>query len=433
MGAIAQTKIRIDDNVFTGNPTTPTSASVAIEVVGAFRGVVDSNTFNGYETPNRAWGTGTGLTDWTTFGPYQFGSSDTMYFEDNTYTNIGGYSISDCAQGGRYAYRYNTITTTAANDPSWDYHGGNAGSSLYGCFGGELYGNLINGSSAYNVKLVAQRGAHELGFYNNITASASLYGIKLYTDGCPPTTNYSDQLIHDSYYWNSRLTATGSLLSDYIVEDLCGTTTPSSAIVANVIALGVTPSYWAQEPTGTFDGTGNTGGGVGCGTLANRPPTCTAGVGYWATNQSCSDLTGMVGANPSTPIDGTLYKCNASGQWEEYYKPYTYPHPLRVDGIGISDSRSSRCFIATAAYGSYLDPHVYILRNFRDHYLLTNYFGKKFVEFYYRNSPPIAKVIAANDFLKTATRWALTPIVYSVEYPNLSLALLLWFISLALI
>jgi hypothetical protein len=91
------------------------------------------------------------------------------------------------------------------------------------------------------------------------------------------------------------------------------------------------------------------------------------------------------------------------------------------------------CFIATAAYGSYLDPHVYILRNFRDHYLLTNYFGKRFVEFYYKNSPPIARFIAKNDILRIATRWALTPVVYSVEYPNVILALILGFIFLALI
>ena len=30
------------------------------------------------------------------------------------------------------------------------------------------------------------------------------------------------------------------------------------------------------------------------------------------------------------------------------------------------------CFLATAAYGSYLDPHVEALRYFRDHYLVTN-------------------------------------------------------------
>ena len=83
--------------------------------------------------------------------------------------------------------------------------------------------------------------------------------------------------------------------------------------------------------SGTFDGTGaaESGGGVGCGTLANRPETCTTGVGYWATNQKCDDLTGMVGVNPSIPISGTLYKCTSTNTWEPYYTPYTYPHPLR--------------------------------------------------------------------------------------------------------
>ena len=99
------------------------------------------------------------------------------------------------------------------------------------------------------------------------------------------------------------------------------------------------------------------------------------------------------------------------------------PAPTPASGGG--DSGGGGCFIATAAYGSYLDPHVYVLRNFRDHYLLTNYFGKRFVEFYYRNSPPVAKVIATNDILKTATRLSLTPVVYSIEYPNVTLLVLL--------
>jgi hypothetical protein len=107
--------------------------------------------------------------------------------------------------------------------------------------------------------------------------------------------------------------------------------------------------------------------------------------------------------------------------------------PVSKNATASGGGGGGGCFIATAAYGSYLDPHVYILRNFRDHYLLTNYFGTKFVEFYYRNSPPVAKFIAANDFLKTATRWALTPVVYSVEYPNVTLALLLGFVFFALI
>ena len=62
------------------------------------------------------------------------------------------------------------------------------------------------------------------------------------------------------------------------------------------------------------------------------------------------------------------------------------------------------CFIATAAYGSSLHPHVDILRDFRDQYLVTNGFGRKLVEIYYGCSPPIANVIAKNKLLKIAVR-----------------------------
>lgn len=87
------------------------------------------------------------------------------------------------------------------------------------------------------------------------------------------------------------------------------------------------------------------------------------------------------------------------------------------------------CFIATAAYGSYLDPHVQTLRDFRDNVLGRFSLGKAFVSFYYQNSPPLANFIARHDTLRTAARIILTPVVYFIAYPQISGIIILLFIA----
>lgn len=74
------------------------------------------------------------------------------------------------------------------------------------------------------------------------------------------------------------------------------------------------------------------------------------------------------------------------------------------------------CFIATAAYGSPLDPHVTVLRAFRDRYLLTSGAGRAFVAFYYRHSPALAAFISRHAPLRTLARLLLTPLVFGIEY-----------------
>jgi hypothetical protein len=85
---------------------------------------------------------------------------------------------------------------------------------------------------------------------------------------------------------------------------------------------------------------------------------------------------------------------------------------------GSSDSGSSDCFIATAAYGSWLDPHVLTLREFRDQHLLTNTAGTWLVEFYYRHSPPIADFIRERETLRAIVRAGLALVIYAIEYPT---------------
>ena len=75
------------------------------------------------------------------------------------------------------------------------------------------------------------------------------------------------------------------------------------------------------------------------------------------------------------------------------------------------DSGSGGCFIATAAYGSMMAPHVKILRDFRDRILLQNSIGKGFVGLYYTYSPPIADFIANHDNMKAFIRISLLPVV----------------------
>jgi len=69
------------------------------------------------------------------------------------------------------------------------------------------------------------------------------------------------------------------------------------------------------------------------------------------------------------------------------------------------------CFIATAAYGSLMAPHVKILRDFRDRFMLNNTLGKDFVRLYYAHSPPMADFIAKHDRLRAVVRVSLLPVV----------------------
>ncbi len=78
----------------------------------------------------------------------------------------------------------------------------------------------------------------------------------------------------------------------------------------------------------------------------------------------------------------------------------------------VSSTTGSGCFIATAAFGTELEPEVVTLRKFRDEDLLTNKIGREFVSAYYKVSPPIADYIRERDNLRGAVRLGLRPLIY---------------------
>ena len=87
------------------------------------------------------------------------------------------------------------------------------------------------------------------------------------------------------------------------------------------------------------------------------------------------------------------------------------------------------CFIATAAFGSPLEKHVQILRDFRDRVLLNSSAGKAFVQFYYRTSPAIADKIAQSEGLRFITRVMLMPVIgaaYLIVHLGMLMTMLLF-------
>jgi len=109
------------------------------------------------------------------------------------------------------------------------------------------------------------------------------------------------------------------------------------------------------------------------------------------------------------------------------------PPPWSTDD---SDDDDGLCFIATAAFGSYMDPHVQIIKDFRDEHLLTNMPGRWFVSMYNTYGPFWADLLNAHPWCKPFVRLALTPLVgmsYFVVKASLATKLLTGFLLMGFI
>lgn len=104
----------------------------------------------------------------------------------------------------------------------------------------------------------------------------------------------------------------------------------------------------------------------------------------------------------------TTVKCAKTQPTVDFFSTYT-----SAGGKNKGFESGGYCFLATATYGSYTHGWVRVLRQFRDKFLLTNSWGKSFVAWYYRTSPPWAKWLRESPKARFASKIILAPVVFA--------------------
>jgi hypothetical protein len=138
-------------------------------------GVIDHNSFAlttgrfaTYIYASRWNGQSYGDGSWA--APSNYGSSEFLFFEDNTFTSndkVYNQSITDALAGGRFVVRHNTI-----NNAYVDNHGTDSGGRIRGCRAVEVYNNTFNGGNSSNV-VGASRSGGVIFHDNNISGYGS--------------------------------------------------------------------------------------------------------------------------------------------------------------------------------------------------------------------------------------------------------------------
>jgi len=278
------------------------------------------------------------------------GSNSTVYrFNTVVGTVIREHSM---CHGGPYSFEAygNTVDTTGVDSPGfWDIHFQGSGEI-------QIWGNRVtSGSTPIAVQHYRSddsqlpQGDCEAGEYANGTRAGAGTAADPLDGNRSPIGTYrgypawhqpgrdGNATLKPIYDFENRYTVGGSLVNIAIES---GTWTGLQANCADTDSGRINCHFQKNrdiyQQTGSFTGAS----GMGVGTLASRPSTCTptpealdsgnGGVGYWATdqgswNQSSSNPRGV---NVSG-ADGVLYRCSATDTWTVAYTPYTYPHPYQ--------------------------------------------------------------------------------------------------------
>jgi hypothetical protein len=120
------------------------------------------------------------------------------------------------------------------------------------------------------------------------------------------------------------------------------------------------------------------------------------------------------GLNNNTPYQFIVVSIDTSGNPTPSAILIAAPQPTEDLWKRFRDeggNSSGFCFIATAAFGSYEDRYVRVLRDFRDDVLLPTRSGQAFVDWYYAHSPPAAAWIADHMAARIGVQLLLWPVI----------------------
>ena len=282
----------------------------------------------------------------------------------NTVINDNGggiYILNEEINGGNYTITNNTVTDNASN-------GTQTGSQD----GGGIYAEIINNSSMLDI-------------YNNI-----IYGNMAPGDGSDiyisnPNDNEVDIKNNDF----DTTQDTGFYIESAVNLSLEDNLNNVDPLFVGAIIGAIIGDYHLSAASPAIDVGDNNAPAVPADDLDSNPRPVNGIVDMGAYENQDGTIPSTTTTSTTTTLPGSTTTTTVPGK----------------NGGGGGGG----CFIATAAYGSYMADDVMVLRKFRDEYLLANSAGRAFVKFYYTYSPPIADYRAQQDGLRALTRATLAP------------------------
>lgn len=268
--------------------------------------------------------------------------------------NASNVNNADSNGAGRYVFRFNNITS---GRHTVEIHGDqtqSAGRFTRGSQLTEVYENAASSLTGFSGS-VFWRGGTGVAFNNRQDAAYS-FGILFTNDrseldeviavigNCTGTSgadqNSSGQsgwkcrdqpgIGYDTTTWDHGLPPSAYAQVAQAIY-LWGNLTAGSAMDVSVDSVGNVPTHIQANRDYYNEVASFTGAtGVGVGTFANRPATCTTGVAYWVTDRGKwrTDTPGVA--------DGRLDKCTSTNTWTAgEYLPWCFPHPL-ISGTACS-------------------------------------------------------------------------------------------------